>query len=49
MTKELYDNLSASTYNEVLTIIVNYYNSDINQELIQNFLEYMLENLESVN
>lgn len=40
--------LGASTYNEVLTIIVNYYTSDINQELIQKFLNYMLEDLEGV-
>lgn len=41
--------LGASTYNEVLTIIVNYYNSDIDQELIQKFLDYILEDLEGIN
>jgi NRPS condensation-like uncharacterized protein len=40
--------LGVSTYNDVLTMIVNYYTSDINQELIQNFLDSMLEDLEGV-
>lgn len=40
--------LGASTYNNVLTIIVNHYNSDNNQKTIESFLDSMLEDLEAV-
>lgn len=41
--------LGASTYNEVLTLIANYHTSDISQELMNNFLSFIMEELEGVS
>ncbi|MFZ5643690.1 MAG: condensation domain-containing protein [Bacillota bacterium] len=38
--------LGASTYSHVLTLVVNYYTSDIEEELVQSFLNYMVSGLE---